>query len=200
MHKHSEEMIDLEGLVRGDAKAFERIYGRYRDRVYGFAYRMLNSQPLAEEVTHEAFLVLIEHPQRYDADRASVLTFLCAIARNQIMHQFRHSGYEAEVILDGGDVDLVGGENVLEGDPLTNLLDEELAAEINRVVDTLPVLLREAIVLREYQGLSYEEIADVAGVSVNTVKVRLHRARRALARALTPYMNIRNGGCCHELC
>ena len=59
MHKHSEEMIDLEGLVRGDAKAFERTYGRYRDRVYGFAYRMLNSQSIAEEVTHEAFLVLM---------------------------------------------------------------------------------------------------------------------------------------------
>ena len=193
-------MIDLEGLVRGDAKAFERIYGRYRDRVYGFAYRMLNSQPLAEEVTHEAFLVLIEHPQRYDAERGSVLTFLCAIARNQMMHHFRHSGHEAEGLVDGGDIDLVVGENALEGDPLTNLLDDELASEINRVVDNLPVLLREAIVLREYHGLSYEEIANVAGVSVNTIKVRLHRARRALARALAPYMNIRNGGCCHELC
>ena len=186
--KRKEEMTDVEGIVRGDHKAFERIYRRYRDHVYGFAYRMVNSQRLAEEVTHEAFLVLIQYPQRYDAARGSVLTFLCAVARNHIMHHFRANKHEVESIFDDDEVGLMDLENVSERDPLANLLDQEMAAEVSRAVEALPVLLREAVVLREFQDLSYEEIADVAGVSVNTIKVRLHRGRSALARALAPYI------------
>jgi RNA polymerase sigma-70 factor (ECF subfamily) len=182
-------MADLEGLVHGNADAFENIYRRHRDRVYGFAFRMLNSQPLAEEVAHDAFMVLIEHPRRYRTEQGSMLTFLCSIARNQIMNHFRHRGHGPESSLDGDEVNLKVDEDILRGDPLTNLLDAELAAEIGRAVESLPVLLREAIVLREFQELSYEEIADVAGVSLSTIKVRLHRARRALTRALEPYID-----------
>lgn len=188
MANSSEEALDLEGIRQGDEEAFERIYRRYRDRVYGFAYRMLNSRSVAEEVTHEAFLVLIEHPRRYDGSRCSLLTFLCAVARNHIMHHFRRSSREVIGVLDEANVNDMGGENILDADPLTNLLDEELSAEVGRAVEALPVPLREAVVLREFQGLSYEEIAQVTGVAVGTVKVRLHRARRALAGALAPYV------------
>jgi len=78
----------------------KRIYRRHRDRVYGFAYRMLNSQSIAEDVTHEAFLVLIEHPERYQEERGSMLTFLCSVARNHIMHHFRRNGHEAQEMSD----------------------------------------------------------------------------------------------------
>ncbi len=189
----NEERNDLAGIVSGDEKAFERIYKRYRDRVYGFAYRMVNTPAVAEDVTHEAFMVLIERPQQYDPERGSMLTFLCAVARNHIMHYFRESSREVGDSLEGKDVDHLDDECVFRADQLTQLLDEELAAEIGRAVESLPVLLREAIVLREFQELRYEEIAEVAGVSINTIKVRLHRARRALACTLTPYLYAERG-------
>ena len=183
-------MTELEGLVQGNADAFEKIYRRYRDRVYGFAFRMLNSQPLAEDVTHDAFMVLIEHPRRYRAEQGSLLTFLCSIARNQILNHFRHRGHGAESsLLDDDDANFMDDENISHGDPLANLLDEELAAEIGRAIESLPVSLREAIILREFQELSYEEITKVAGTSLSTTKVRLHRARRALGQALAPYID-----------
>jgi RNA polymerase sigma-70 factor (ECF subfamily) len=74
----------LAAAARGDQAAFSQLYQRYRNRVYGFAYRMLGAQAVAEDVTHEAFLLLIRQPERYQAARGSLLTFLCAVARNHI--------------------------------------------------------------------------------------------------------------------
>lgn len=157
------------------------------DRLYGFAYRMVNSQSVAEDVTHEAFLVLIERPTQYEPSRGSMLTFLCAVARNHIMRHFRHANL-IESTLDEDVFYHAQHENCFPGDPLVSLLDEELREEVDRAIEALPVLLREAIVLREFQELSYEEISEVADVTVDVVKVRLHRARQALGRALGSYI------------
>lgn len=193
---HKDEIHDLEGLARGDADAFNRIYRRYKERVYGFAYRMLGAQSIAEDVTQEAFLVIIQHPGRYRPERGSLLTFLCAIARNNIMKHFRRMGYEVEDVLEqSGPVEKVDEE---ARDPLTSLLGQELSEKINEAVAALPALQREAIILREFQGLSYEEMAVVIGVKVSVAKVRLHRARQTLARQLAPYLSL-NGSHYHEL-
>ena len=60
--EQNDERAEVELLARGDVAAFIRVYNHYRDRIYGFAYRMLGEQSIAEDVTHEAFLVLIQHP------------------------------------------------------------------------------------------------------------------------------------------
>ncbi|HKS29327.1 MAG TPA: RNA polymerase sigma factor [Pyrinomonadaceae bacterium] len=178
----------IRAAAAGDAAAFSNLYRLHRDRVYGFAYRMLGAQSVAEDVTHEAFLVLIEHPERYRPERGSLLTFLCAVTRNHIMHHFRRRGYELSET-DCGAADLTERANETERDPLGNLLEQELAARVNNAIAALPPLQREAIVLREFQELSYEEIAVVTGAGVNVVRGRLHRARQSLAEQLAPYMN-----------
>jgi len=180
----------------GDGAAFSELYGRYRDRVYGFAYRMVGVQAVAEDVIQETFLVLIEHPERYRPERASMLTFLCAIARNQIMYYLRQHRRDVE-----SDFESAGKVEVPcepGRDPLQELLEEELAGEVNLAIAELPPLQREVIVLREFQDLSYAEIATVIGVEVSVVKVRLHRARQSLARRLAPYL-ISVGDECREL-
>jgi RNA polymerase sigma-70 factor (ECF subfamily) len=181
----------------GDAAAFRDLYHRYRTRVHAFAYRMVRVQAIAEEITQEAFLVLIEHPERYQVDRGSMLTFLCAIARNKIMYHLRRNGHEFEID-DGRFTAAMKNHTEVKRDPLTDLLDRELAAEVNAAIATLPPLQREVIVLREFQELSYEEIATVTGVEINVIKVRLHRARQSLARRLTPHL-VSLGDQCHEL-
>jgi RNA polymerase sigma-70 factor (ECF subfamily) len=177
----------IRAATKGDAAAFSRLYGLHRNRVYGFAYRMLGAQPAAEDVTHEAFLVLIEHPERYSPERGSLLTFLCAVARNHIMHYFRRQGYE---LTESATPPAASAERMdeQEPDPLNNLLVQELAARVNIAIAALPPLQREVIVLREFQELSYEEIANVTGTDVNVVRARLHRARQSLAQRLAPYI------------
>ena len=181
----------------GDAVAFSALYHLHRERVYAFAYRMARVQAIAEDITQETFLVLIEHPERYQAQLGSMLTFLCAIARNQIMYYLRRNGHEVD-FEEGKIATVIENQTEVKGGPLKDLLDEELVAEVNAAIDRLPPLQREVIVLREFQELTYEEIATVTGVEVNVIKVRLHRARQSLARRLTPYL-VYPGDQCHEL-
>lgn len=197
MKNNNEDSNDLENAGRGDAEAFERLYKKYRDRVYGFAYRMLNVQSVAEDVTQEAFLILIEHPEKYQPERGSLLTFLCAVSRNAILNRFRNRNYAAEDDFEEPELYLLKDEYT--PDPLLSLLERELMAKIDECITLLPPLQREVIVLRKFQELSYQEISVVTGSEINVVKARLHRARRSLAKNLAPYMLFEDGEHCYEL-
>jgi RNA polymerase sigma-70 factor, ECF subfamily len=182
----------LAAAARGEQAAFSQLYQRYRNRVYGFAYRMLGTPAVAEDVTHEAFLLLIRRPDRYQATRGSLLTFLCAVARNHIYQHLRgQERYAPEPVETLGEWD--EPRAAFTFDPLTGLLERELAAQVEAALAMLPMAQREALVLREYQELSYEEIAEVIGADTNVVKARLYRARQALAKRLAPYLNNGDG-------
>jgi len=196
MTNEIEDLTAVERIKRGDAESFARLYNKYRNRVYGFSYRMLSVQASAEDITHEVFLVLIQHPEKYQPERGSMLTFLCAIARNRILNQFRLRNYEVEDGFDEHELALI--RNEYEADPLLSLIEQELTAKIDEHIALLPPLQREVIVLRKFQELSYQEISLITGAEVNVVKARLHRARQSLAKSLAPYMNLK-GERCYEL-
>jgi RNA polymerase sigma-70 factor (ECF subfamily) len=112
-------------IANGDELAFNEIYFRHRNRVYGFIYRMTINQPLAEDITHETFMVLIEHPERYRAERGgSLLTFLCAVARKQLMNHLRRK-HNSDVGFDEVE-NFDSLEDETKRNPLSNLLNQEL--------------------------------------------------------------------------
>ncbi len=193
MTNFNEDSIDLELISKGDADTFARFYQRYRDRVYGFAYRMLRVRTAAEDVTHETFIFLIEHPEKYQKERASLLTFLCMVARSRILNQFRRRDYMEES-LDDEEFHSVKIESA-ELDPLASLLEQELTEKVNEAISLLPPLQREAIILHKFQELTYFEISIVTEVEINVVKSRLFRARQNLAKNLAPYMSLKGDHC-----
>lgn len=174
----------LNRASRGDEAAFLLLYERHRDAVFRFAYRLLGSASLAEDVAHDCFLSLLRQPGNFDASRASLRTYLLAAARNLSSKHFRHAGDEVTV------EELTEELRLPEGtEPLRQLLDEELSGEVQRAIESLPPLQREALILFEYEELSLAQVALVVGADVGTVKARLHRARQRLKRVLAPYMN-----------
>jgi RNA polymerase sigma-70 factor (ECF subfamily) len=174
-----ERLLDRAG--RGDETAFLLLYERHRNRVFRFAYRMLGSVELAEDITHDCFLSLIRQPRRFDPNRSSLGTYLYAAARNLALKHFRHPHNET-TIEDAQEELLVCVE-----EPLQKLLDEELSTHVRRAVASLPPLQREALVLFEYEELSLAEIAAIVETDVGVVKSRLHRARERMRRLLAPY-------------
>jgi len=172
----------LTGASRGDEAAFLALYERHREAVFRFAYRLLGSKELAEDVAHDCFLSLIEQPQRFDPSRASLRTYLYGAARNLAMKHFRRTGLDVAV-------DDTPDESLLthEKQPLHQLLDEEVAQLVAGAVALLPPLQREALVLFEYEELSLAEIARVVSADVGTVKARLFRARQNLKKSLAGY-------------
>jgi RNA polymerase sigma-70 factor (ECF subfamily) len=177
----------LKSAGTGDEAAFLVLYQRHRDAVFRFAYCLTGSVVIAEDVTHDCFLSLIKSPERFDPSRAALRTYLYAAARNLALKQLRQP-LAAGPALDELAQEPSGPECE---QPLRQLLDEELSAEVRKAVTSLPPLQREALILFEYEELSLAEIANIVGADTGVVKSRLHRARQKLRHLLTPYLSER---------
>jgi RNA polymerase sigma-70 factor (ECF subfamily) len=171
---------------RGDEAAFLLLYERHRTPVFRFACRMLGSATQAEDVTQECFLSILRRPDAFQAGRASLRTYLCAIARHLALKQLRKRGQET--LVDDPPEEAPRGL-VGERDALGRVIEAEEAEAVRDAVAALPPLQREAVVLFEYQEMSLADIATVCEVDVGTVKSRLHRARERLRRTLTPFLS-----------
>ena len=183
MPERTTDELLLEKAGDGDQAAFLELYDRYREPIFRFAYRLLGSVEIAEDVTHDCFLSLIRKPENYRPERASLKTYLYAAARNLALKHFRNQGRETGM----EEVSEEPREAPSRG-PLRRLLDEELATQVREAIFSLPPLQREALILFEYEGLSLNEVAEIAGTDVGAVKARLYRAREGLRRILSPYL------------
>lgn len=175
----------LEEAVNGNTAAFQILYERYRGPIFRFAYRLLGSVEAAEDVAHDCFLGLIKEPGRFDSSRASLRTYLYAAARNQAAKRYQSFGRETaleELVYEPPGAERQG--------PMAQMLENELAGEVERAIASLPPLQREALVLFEYEDLSLAEIAVVVGADSGTVKSRLFRARERLRVRLDRYFRI----------
>lgn len=197
MAEFNEDLRDLKSIGQGDVEAFSRIYEVYWKKVYGFAYRMSGRQSVAEDITHEVFLVIIQKPESFSPERGSLLTFLCSIARHQILNYFRRKGYEISDSFDEENQMFLMSSDC-GNNPLSMLLEKELVEKVNESIASLPILQREVLILREFQELSYKEISIVADAEVNVIKARLFRARRTLYKKLAGYMKSK-GESCYEV-
>ena len=173
----------LEKAGDGDQAAFLELYDRYREPIFRFAYRLLGSVEIAEDVTHDCFLSLIRKPENFRPERASLKTYLYAAARNLALKHFRNQGRET-----GMDEVSEEPKEASSRGPLRRLLDEELATQVREAILSLPPLQRESLILFEYEGLSLSEVAQIEGTDVGAVKARLYRAREGLRRILSPYL------------
>lgn len=143
-------------------------------------------------------MFLLENPKKYQPERGSLRSFLCGVARNKIIHHLRKKGTKLEIAQEEtGDYDETA--DTIGCSPLENLLDAELAAKVEEGLSKLPPLQREAIILREMQELSCEEIAKITGAEIGAVKVRLHRARKSLAREIAPYLSVKKKEMYYEM-
>jgi RNA polymerase sigma-70 factor, ECF subfamily len=187
LHKEIEPNL-IELARAGDGHAFGEIYFRLKDSIYRFAFRMTNESSVAEEITQEVFMFFIENPDKFDPERGTTLfPFLCGVARNKILNHLKKSGTRLEENnYESNEFENFAGGN--GGSPLKNLLEKEFAARLEESVARLSPLQREALLLREMEELTYEEIAAVTATDIGVVKSRLYRARRTLARELAPYL------------
>jgi len=165
----------LEQALKGAEDAFTALYRRRQGGVYRFALQMTGSTAVAEDVTQETFLALLQHSKRYDEARGTVAAFLYGIARNLVLRRLDHrSGVESEMTEERA-----GPEDLLE-----DLTRRESVEQVRQAVLSLPLVFREAIVLCDLQESSYEEAAVALDCPVGTVRSRLSRGRSMLARKL----------------
>jgi RNA polymerase sigma-70 factor (ECF subfamily) len=160
----------------GDEDAFTELYRRRQGAVYRFALQMTGSTMMAEDVTQEVFITLLEHGRRFDAARGTLASFLFGIARNTVLRRLeKNRATEPEAVID----ELAGND-----DPLDDLTRRETVEQVRRAVLSLPEVYREAVVLCDLQDLNYEDAASALDCPVGTVRSRLSRGRAMLAEKL----------------
>ncbi|MBL8913949.1 MAG: sigma-70 family RNA polymerase sigma factor [Archangium sp.] len=186
------EDIELVTKARnGDVAAFESLVEQHRGRVYGLALRMLNSEDDAAEVLQDTFLSAYRNLTQLQTD-AQFGSWVLKIAANNALMRLRHRKVTraVEEPLDapnfnerGSLLDAVSEFKDAEGEAM----DNELRVAIEQATAKLGDEYREVFVLKDLEGLSYEEIAEITGASVPAIKSRLHRARLSLRSAIDAF-------------
>jgi RNA polymerase sigma-70 factor (ECF subfamily) len=172
----------IERCLRGDQDAWETIVRLYRRRVFHIAYKFVGRHDEAEDLTQDIFLKLFKSLSTFDR-RANFATWLISVSRNLCIDHYRSVRREREAI--SPDVDVVTLARPSGGDSPEAILERRDRVAILRVaLDKLAPSLRTAIMLRDIQELSYQEIAERLGVPEGTVKSRINRGRTELGRQI----------------
>src|SRR5262245_10652593 len=173
----------IERCLNGDQTAWEQVVGQYWRKVFNVAYRFVGRHDEAEDLTQDIFLKIFKALGTFDR-RANFQTWLISISRNLCIDHYRSVRKERETM--ARDVDPAGLSPVsMSRGPHGQLEQNDLRHRIRTALMALPPTLREAVVLRDLQEFSYQEIADRLNLPEGTVKSRINRGRLELAKELT---------------
>jgi len=179
----------MERIGAGDHQAFRELVERHQNAVIGTVAKMLGNASESEDIAQQVFLRIWRNAKRYRPD-AKFTTYMFTITRNLVFNESRRKSRKKEVSSDEREENsncLV--EASPDRQPDAELLQAELQQAVDAAIASLPETQRMAVVLRRYEQLSYEEIAETLELSVSAVKSLLFRARTTLRESLSSYLD-----------
>jgi RNA polymerase sigma-70 factor (ECF subfamily) len=199
MSEADADSLLIERIKRGDVRAFEMLVVKYQRRIERLIGRMVRDSDLVADIAQETFIRAYRAIPQFRGESA-FYTWLYRIAVNtakKALVELKRDPLVTESALAGRDSDDETSrvENELSdgATPEAMLASKEIAATVNAAIEALSDDLRQAITLREIEGLSYEEIAEVMKCPIGTVRSRIFRAREAIAERLRPLLDTREG-------
>jgi len=180
MEDNDRDVALMERVKNGDDGAFEELLTRHYQSVYRLAYRFLYDSPEAEDITQEVFLRVFRAAQTY-SPKAKFSTWLYTITKNLCFNELRK---KRSVTVFSIDDEVLPELPSVDESPVLKLEEEEVKKRVLDAVKELPANLRIAVLLLKYHGLSYEEVAEILGCTVNAVKLRVHRAKKFLTKSI----------------
>lgn len=178
------EQTDEQLLIKaldGSEDAFTALYRRRQGPVYRFALHMSGSTQIAEEVTQDVFMFLLQRGRDFDPSRGAVGAYLFGVARNYVRRAMEKSHGETMMTTPAEDDDPF---LVTDSDPVDDIARSQTSKAVWKAVLSLPEHYREVVVLCDLQEMSYADAAEAVGCALGTVRSRLHRAHEMLVRKL----------------
>ena len=163
--------------LQGNNTAFDILLNRHQDRLFNYIYFIVRSKEVAEDIFQETFVKAIVTLQqgRYTND-GKFAAWITRIAHNLVIDQFRVERNENTVSNDEAEVDLLNDAKLVEGNIENQLVNDQVLKDVRMLIDELPDCQREVVFMRYYQDMSFKEIADATGVSINTALGRMRYA------------------------
>jgi RNA polymerase sigma-70 factor (ECF subfamily) len=168
--------------LRGDQLAWERLVATHRKKVFNVAYKFVGRHEEAEDLTQDIFLKVFRSLSTFDR-RANFQTWLISVSRNLCIDYYRSVRKERQTVDRGVDPNELAPASHEPG-PIAALEHRDRVELLRQAMAALPETLRTAVLLRDIQELSYQEIADTLGLPEGTVKSRINRGRTELARQI----------------
>ncbi len=172
-------------LARGNSYALEVLVKRYKLKIINFVYRMVGDLDQAEDIAQEVFIRVYQHRERYQPI-AKFSTWLYTIASNLAKSELRRRSIFNPISLTRLKEERLSS---IKRSPDKALLEKELGQKIQEGIEKLKPNYRAPLILRDVEGLSYEEISEIVGCPLGTVKSRINRARLKLREILDDYLS-----------
>jgi RNA polymerase sigma-70 factor (ECF subfamily) len=195
--RESLKQLDDSGVVAahlaGDRLAFGELVERYQNRLLNFIYRTTGDRERAEDLVQETFIRVYRHLHRFDQTKKFstwVYTISSNLAKNELRNRSRNPLVLFQTLMKNRDADtrpLEWEDNTYRPDDLFR--KRHLKSQVDAAVDQLPEHHRTVFILREMEGKTYEEIADITATNLGTVKSRLNRARNNFAQLIAPVLD-----------
>lgn len=190
---HSDEEL-AERFTSGEVDSFRVLVERYKSRVYNIAYGIMRSRDEAEDLTQEVFIKVYRNLHHFKG-KSRFYTWLYRIAVNVCLSAKRKRGQFSHIVSTSEFPEVGTGRQKIEltdetYSPQKVSGDMELASQIQSAINSLPGVLEMTFILREFEDLSYRELARIFRCSSGTIKSRLARAREKLRQKLTPYLKV----------
>ena len=167
----------VEMYSKGNDKAFDELLTRYQSKLYSYIFFIVRNVTLAEDLFQETFMKVITTIRQGNYSESGRFgAWLTRIAHNLIIDYFRQDKSENTVSNDESEVDLFNDADLSDDDVETKLGNSQVLSDVRRLLGALPSSQREVVYMRFYQDLSFREIADLTGVSINTALGRMRYA------------------------
>ena len=172
-----DDYVLVEQYIAGDQACIEELITRHKNRVYTYILLIVRNPHLAEDIFQDTFIKVIKSLKmcKYH-DKGKFLSWVLRIAHNLIIDHYRKQKLLNTVSNDSGEVDLFNNKKLSESTIEETLVFDQTMEDVRRLVDALPEDQRQVVYLRHYCGLSFKEIADQTGVSINTALGRMRYA------------------------
>ena len=163
--------------LEGNNSAFDILLNRHQDRLFNYIFFLVRSREVAEDIFQETFVKAITTLQqgRYQND-GKFSAWITRIAHNLVIDQFRIERNENAISNDDVEFDILNDAKLSEGTVENRMVNNQVLKEVRMLIDELPDCQREVVFMRYYQDLSFKEIADMTGVSINTALGRMRYA------------------------
>lgn len=167
----------VRAYIDGDNEAFDTLLQRYQSKVYSYILRIVKNKDVADDIFQETFVKIIMtlRQGRY-TDTGKFAAWLNRIAHNLIIDYYRQEKSENSVSIDNEDADMLNRRDLCDANIEDMLVDLQIRDDVRRIIEALPQPQREVLVMRYYNDMSFKEIAEATGVSINTALGRMRYA------------------------
>jgi RNA polymerase sigma factor (sigma-70 family) len=178
----------VEQARKGDPLAWEKLVIRHTKRIYNLCFRFVGRVDQAEDLTQDVFIKVFRNLSSYNAESGQFVTWMMSVGRNLLIDHYRQSKDDRVTVSvtaeDDNELSILDTLPANQPSADAEMEREERALLLRRALDRLPPQLKEAVILRDLEELSYEEIEGILKVPEGTVKSRINRGRVELARSL----------------